>query len=49
MDEAKRFKDIVTESFQLSGATNIVDFLPVLKWFGFNKIEERMEVLQRER
>lgn len=49
LDEAKKFKEIVTETFELSGATNIGDFVPVLKWVGLNKIEKRLAMLHRKR
>ncbi|XP_012068267.2 cytochrome P450 81Q32 [Jatropha curcas] len=49
LDEERRFKEIVTETFQLSGATNIGDFIPVLNWIGLNKIKKRLEALQRKR
>ncbi|KAJ4837282.1 hypothetical protein Tsubulata_050394, partial [Turnera subulata] len=48
-DHGKEFKDIVTETFQVSGATNIADFVPILKWVGSNKIEERLVMLGRKR
>ncbi|KAJ8773250.1 hypothetical protein K2173_028427 [Erythroxylum novogranatense] len=49
MDEQKRFKEILRETFLLSGATNIVDFVPLLKWIGPNKLAKRLEILQRKR
>lgn len=49
VEEARHFREIVTETFQLSGATNIVDFLPVVKWFGLNGHEKRLAILQRKR
>ncbi|KAG8499259.1 hypothetical protein CXB51_005759 [Gossypium anomalum] len=49
LKDEKKFKEIVRESFQVSGATNIVDFVPMLKWVGLNKIEKKLEILQRKR
>lgn len=49
LEEARQFKEIVTETFELSGATNIVDFLPFLKWVGLNKVEKRLVTLQGKR
>ncbi|XVF36369.1 hypothetical protein REPUB_Repub19eG0052800 [Reevesia pubescens] len=49
LEEERKFKEIVTETFQLSGASNIVDFLPVLKWVGLNKIEKKLAILQTKR
>ncbi|XWS21261.1 hypothetical protein CRYUN_Cryun30bG0040500 [Craigia yunnanensis] len=49
LEEERKFKEIVRETFQLSGATNIVDFLPVLKWIGLNEIEKKLTILHRKR
>ncbi|XP_059453644.1 cytochrome P450 81Q32-like [Corylus avellana] len=49
LEEARKFKKIVTESFELSGATNIGDFLPVFKWVGARGLEKRLVVLQGKR
>ncbi|XVF64145.1 hypothetical protein PTKIN_Ptkin09bG0144200 [Pterospermum kingtungense] len=49
LEEERKFKEIVTETLQLSGATNIVDFLLVLKWFGLNKLEKKLAILHRKR
>ncbi|KAH7567487.1 hypothetical protein JRO89_XS07G0081400 [Xanthoceras sorbifolium] len=49
LEEARKFKEIVTETFQLSGATNVGDFLPPLKWFGLDKTEKKLVILQGKR
>lgn len=49
LEERRKFKDIVTETFQLSGATNIGDFLPILRWIGMDKLENRLKVLKEKR
>ncbi|XP_059454361.1 cytochrome P450 81Q32-like [Corylus avellana] len=49
LEKAKKFKKIVMESFELSGATNIGDFLPVFKWVGSRGLEKRLVVLQGKR
>lgn len=49
LEEERNFKEIVTETLQLSGATNIVDFVPVLKWFGLNKTEKKLAILHKKR
>ena len=49
LEEARKFKKIVMESFELSGATNIGDFLPVFKWVGSRGLEKRLVVLQGKR
>ncbi|KAK8643081.1 hypothetical protein V6N13_012396 [Hibiscus sabdariffa] len=47
VEEGTRFRDIMRESFLLAGASNMGDFLPVMKWFG--NIEKRMINLSRRR
>lgn len=37
------------ETFELSGATNIGDFVPALKWIGLNNVEKRLAILHRKR
>ncbi|MBA0785896.1 hypothetical protein Gotri_027568 [Gossypium trilobum] len=49
LEEERKFKEIVTETFELSGVTSIGDFLPVLKWIGFNQIDKKLIALQRKR
>ncbi|XP_059455611.1 cytochrome P450 81Q32-like [Corylus avellana] len=49
LEGARKFKKIVMESFELSGATNIGDFLPVFKWVGSRGLEKRLVVLQGKR
>lgn len=48
-EEATRFKEIVKETFQASGATNIADYVPLLKWFGQHKLESKLKTLQVKR
>ncbi|KAL6216662.1 hypothetical protein ACLB2K_009883 [Fragaria x ananassa] len=48
-EEAKRFKQMVVETFQLSGATNIRDYVPFLKYGRANGIEKKLLVLQKKR
>lgn len=47
--ERLRFKEIVTETFKLSGATNIGDFVPILRWIGMDKLENKLKALQEKR
>ncbi|KAH0705269.1 hypothetical protein KY290_009963 [Solanum tuberosum] len=49
LETSRRFKEIVTESFQVSGATNIGDFVPLLKWIGANKLEDKVKLVQEKR
>lgn len=39
-DTYKKVRKIVAKTFQLSGATNIGDFVPLLKWVGLNRLEK---------
>ncbi|KAG0477398.1 hypothetical protein HPP92_014239 [Vanilla planifolia] len=47
-DECTRFHDIVTETFAVSGSTNLSDFLPFLRWFGLNGSEKKLKRLQEK-
>ncbi|GFY95975.1 cytochrome P450, family 81, subfamily F, polypeptide 3 [Actinidia rufa] len=49
LEETRKFKETVTEAFQLSGATNYGDFVPFLKWVGVNGLEKRLQELQKKR
>ena len=40
---------MVKETFQLSGATNIADYIPLLKFFGQQKLETKLKTLQAKR
>lgn len=47
--EARRFKEIVSETFVISGASNLGDFLPVMKLIEKRGIEKKMMVLRKKR
>lgn len=48
--EARKFKEIVSKAFRLSGATNLVDFIPALRWIGLTGgIEGSMIDLHKKR
>uniref|UniRef100_A0A5B6ZMB2 Uncharacterized protein n=1 Tax=Davidia involucrata TaxID=16924 RepID=A0A5B6ZMB2_DAVIN len=49
VEEARRFREIVVETFQLAGATNMGDFLPILRWVGVRGLEKRLMRLQDKR
>ncbi|CAL5372848.1 unnamed protein product [Camellia sinensis] len=51
-EEAKQFRDLVSETFEHGGASNPNDFLPVLRWIDYGnfeknlgRIHKRMDVL----
>ncbi|KAG5542043.1 hypothetical protein RHGRI_021776 [Rhododendron griersonianum] len=48
-DETRKFKEMVTEIFELSGGANIGDFLPFLNWVGLNGLDKRLKVLKQKR
>ncbi|XP_044510843.1 cytochrome P450 81Q32-like [Mangifera indica] len=47
--ESEEFREIVAETFRLVGASNLVDFLPVLRWTGYGGTEKRLLTLQEKR
>ncbi|CAN4095350.1 unnamed protein product [Withania somnifera] len=49
LEDSRSLKEIVTETFQLSGATNIGDFVPLLKWIGVNKLEDKVKLLKEKK
>ncbi|PIA33005.1 hypothetical protein AQUCO_04200030v1 [Aquilegia coerulea] len=49
LDEAKRFRNIVSESFYLLGTPNFGDFLPFLRRFDVQGLEKRMVKVNKER
>lgn len=48
-EEGKRFREIVDETFRMSGASNMEDFVPAMKWLGVSGLEKRMVVLKEKR
>ncbi|KAL2489271.1 Cytochrome [Forsythia ovata] len=50
MEAANRFREIVIETFRTGGASNMADFLPVLRWLGeLGGVEKRLMALQQKR
>ncbi|CAM9002278.1 unnamed protein product [Rhodiola kirilowii] len=46
---AKTFQAIVRETFLLAAATNLGDYLPIVKWLGVGSIEKKIAALQVKR
>lgn len=46
-EQAKHFRHIIREMFELSGASNPGDFLPILQWIDFQNVEKKMLKLQK--
>ncbi|XP_030454477.2 cytochrome P450 81Q32-like [Syzygium oleosum] len=49
VEEARKFREIVTETFKIGGATNIGEFLPFLRRMGLNGVEEQLMAVQKKR
>ncbi|PIA32983.1 hypothetical protein AQUCO_04200018v1 [Aquilegia coerulea] len=49
LDEAKKFRHIVKETFYLIGIPNLSDYLPFLRWFDLQGLEKRMVISSQER
>ncbi|KAK1433450.1 hypothetical protein QVD17_10360 [Tagetes erecta] len=47
-EEGKRFQEIVKETFMVSGASNLGDYLPILSWLGMDRLKKKMIMLQKE-
>lgn len=48
-EAAKKFRDIVEEVHARLGATNVSDFLPVLRWIDFGGVRRAMKDLQKRK
>ncbi|XP_047322882.1 cytochrome P450 81Q32-like [Impatiens glandulifera] len=47
--EAERFREMVAETFRVSEASNLLDFLPGLRWIGVRGMEKRLIELQERK
>ncbi|TXG55847.1 hypothetical protein EZV62_017160 [Acer yangbiense] len=47
-DEAKLFRDIIKEFFEISGASDPGNFIPALRWLNYHSIEKRMKILHKK-
>ncbi|XP_072951688.1 isoflavone 2'-hydroxylase-like [Typha angustifolia] len=48
-EEARWFREMVEETMALSGASNLWDFLPVVRWFDFQGMGKRLARLEKSR
>ncbi|GFZ21444.1 cytochrome P450, family 81, subfamily D, polypeptide 8 [Actinidia rufa] len=46
-EEAKEFRELVSEAFEYGGASNPADFLPVLRWIDFKGFEKNLVKLHK--
>ncbi|CAI0465011.1 unnamed protein product [Linum tenue] len=44
-EEGERFQEVIREVFDVSGASNPADFLPVLRWIDYGGMEKRMTII----
>lgn len=49
LEEATKFREVVTETFRLGDASNIVDFLPFVRFIGLDGVEKRLKAVQQKR
>ncbi|XP_042479388.1 cytochrome P450 81Q32-like [Macadamia integrifolia] len=49
LDKARQFHELIEEFIKAAGASNVVDFLPFLRWVGFNGLEKKLVRLQGKR
>lgn len=47
-EEARGFRELITEMTYLSGASNLGDFLPFVEWIDYEGVVKRMKNLQRK-
>ncbi|KAI8014392.1 Cytochrome P450 81Q32 [Camellia lanceoleosa] len=47
-EEAKRFREIIRQVLELSGASNPGDFLAFLRWIDFGNLEKKMLAVQKK-
>ncbi|XP_073107967.1 cytochrome P450 81Q32-like [Elaeis guineensis] len=48
-EEARRFRELVEEGSSLIGASNLSDFLPVLRWVDYQGVNKRLVTVQKGR
>ncbi|KAH9300195.1 hypothetical protein KI387_011778, partial [Taxus chinensis] len=48
-EEARKFKELVDETFSLAGTFNVADYLPFLEWFDLHGLRVAMIKLQKKR
>ncbi|KAL6961432.1 hypothetical protein U1Q18_039200 [Sarracenia purpurea var. burkii] len=46
-EEAKEFSDLVSEAFEYGDATNLGDFLPILRWIDYQSLEKNLKRIHK--
>ncbi|KAL8261109.1 hypothetical protein R6Q59_025158 [Mikania micrantha] len=49
VEEGKRFREILDETFILASASNVADYLPFFRWLGMTGLEKKLVKLQVKR
>lgn len=47
--EAEMLEEIARETSEVAFATNVVDFLPLMRWFGFGDVEKKLISIHQRR
>lgn len=47
--EAKILEEIARETAEVAFETNVVDFLPMMRWFGFGEVEKKLVSIHEKR
>ena len=47
VEEAREFRDTVSEMLKLMGLSNKGDYLPFLRWFDFENVEKRLKNISK--
>ncbi|KAK7380689.1 hypothetical protein VNO78_33204 [Psophocarpus tetragonolobus] len=47
VEEAKVFRDIIKELASVGGASNLGDFLTLLRWFDFDGLEKKLSIISK--
>ncbi|KAK4478603.1 hypothetical protein RD792_014091 [Penstemon davidsonii] len=47
--EAKMLEEITTETSKVAFETNVVDYLPFMRWFGFKDVEKKLISIHKKR
>ncbi|KAK6115965.1 hypothetical protein DH2020_008234 [Rehmannia glutinosa] len=49
LKESEVFRDIINETVRVVPDAQVVDFLPLMRWFGFGEVEKKMMLIQEKR
>lgn len=47
--EARLLQEIATETSNVAFETNVIDYLPFMRWFGFNDVEKKLISINKKR